>query len=89
MHRDLKPANILVSRTGEAKIAGFGMTRIWAAGRNHTLLVCTLWYRAPELLLGDARYTPAVDMWLFGLILVELAMGRACFRGTTEADQLA
>jgi len=49
MHRDLKPANILVTRTGEAKIADFGMTRVWVAGRNHTLLVRTLWYRAPGL----------------------------------------
>jgi len=88
MHRDLKPANILVKR-GEAKLADFGLARRWTAGRAYTLLVCTLWYRAPELLLGDEKYTPAVDMWSFGLILLELTASRACLPGASDDAQLA
>jgi len=88
MHRDLKPANILVSRAGEAKLADFGLARTWTPGRAYTLLVCTRWYRAPELLLLDQQYSQAVDVWALGLILIELATGRACLRGATDDDQL-
>ena len=44
----------------------------------------TLWYRAPELLLGDGVYGPAVDVWSAGCIFAELALREALFRGRDE-----
>lgn len=73
MHRDLKPQNILVSENGRAKLADFGQSRLWAPDRSFTLWVCTLWYRAPEMLLGHAAYGVAVDCWSLGCVLAEVA----------------
>lgn len=45
----------------------------------------TLWYRAPEILLGSKEYTEAADIWSLGCIFVEIATGgTAPFRGKSE-----
>ena len=64
MHRDLKPQNLLVDRKGTLKLADFGLARAFMIPvRSYTHEVVTLWYRAPEILLGQRTYAPAVDMW--------------------------
>lgn len=53
---------------GEIKLADFGLARLYQDDmqRPYTNRVITLWYRPPELLLGEERYGPAVDMWSTG-----------------------
>ena len=48
----------------------------------------TLWYRAPELLLGERRGSCAVDMWAVGCIFAEMVLNEVLFRGESEEDQL-
>ena len=59
LHRDLKSANILFNNSGDVKIADFGLARGLSnlPEANYTNKVATLWYRAPELLLGAKDYT--------------------------------
>ena len=51
--------------------------------------VVTIWYRAPELLLGTKFYSPAVDMWSAGLVLAELIQSSPCLQGDTPIEQLS
>jgi serine/threonine protein kinase len=84
IHRDLKPQNILVGRSG-LKIGDFGLARMFSLPiRNYTLDVITLWYRAPEILLGTHTYGKEVDMWSTGCIIAEMATGKATFPGDSE-----
>ena len=81
MHRDIKPANILIGLlTLSVRLADFGIAHpIGRPGRSYTLEVCTLPYRAPEILLGDSAYGPAIDVWSMALIHLELFEDkRAC-----------
>ncbi len=85
LHRDLKPANIMVTSGGQVKIGDLGLARIFYKPL-HSLysgdkVVVTIWYRAPELLLGSKHYTPAVDMWAVGCIFAELLSLRPIFKG--------
>ena len=92
IHRDLKPANVLVKKVPHGmvlKIADFGMTREALASGSMTPRVCTLWYRAPELLLGTTQYTTAVDIWSLGCICVELVDDVVAFAGTSDIDMLS
>jgi cyclin-dependent kinase 12/13 len=70
IHRDIKGANILINNKGEIKIADFGLARTHNPNpnvtKNYTNRVVTLWYRAPELLLGTKNYGPAIDIWSVG-----------------------
>lgn len=50
--------------------------------------VVTLWYRAPEVLLGSPRYSTPVDVWSTGTIFAELATKKPLFHGDSEIDQL-
>ena len=68
--------------------ADFGMAREYTA-KSLTPGVVTIWYRAPELLLGTKHYTPSVDMWSAGLILAELLFSVPCLTGETPLDQLS
>lgn len=50
--------------------------------------VVTLWYRAPEILLGTQTYAPPVDLWAVGTILVEMVTKRPLFPGDSEIDEI-
>lgn len=89
MHRDLKPQNLLVDRHGTLKLADFGLARAFMIPiRSYTHEVVTLWYRAPEILLGQRTYAPAVDMWSIGTIFVEMVTRRPLWPGDSEIDEL-
>jgi len=55
---------------------------------RYTNRVVTLWYRAPELLLGERNYGPAIDMWGAGCIMAEFWTRYPIMRGSSEAHQL-
>lgn len=88
VHRDIKPQNILIAKDGTLKLADFGLARIYDFNVLLTSTVVTLWYRAPEVLLGTTYATP-VDMWSCGCILAELFIRTPLFPGKYETDQLA
>eukprot|EP00826_Nyctotherus_ovalis_P059971 TRINITY_DN8386_c0_g2_i3.p1 TRINITY_DN8386_c0_g2~~TRINITY_DN8386_c0_g2_i3.p1 ORF type:complete len:276 (-),score=93.84 TRINITY_DN8386_c0_g2_i3:203-1006(-) len=88
-HRDLKTSNLLVDRKGDLKVCDFGLARRFADPlRPYTHMVVTLWYRAPELLLGSKVYTTGIDMWSVGCIFAELLMREPLFMGKNEQDQI-
>ncbi|XP_043482217.1 cyclin-dependent kinase 1 [Leptopilina heterotoma] len=89
LHRDLKPQNLLVDKSGVIKIADFGLGRAFGIPvRVYTHEVVTLWYRAPEILLGATRYSCAIDIWSIGCIFAEMATKKPLFQGDSEIDQL-
>lgn len=89
LHRDLKPQNLLISRSGELKLADFGLARAFGIPvRSYTHEVVTLWYRAPDVLMGSRKYSTPVDIWSCGCIMAEMINGKPLFPGSTESDQL-
>jgi cell division cycle 2-like protein len=89
IHRDLKTSNLLYSNRGEMKLCDFGMARQFGDPlRRYTQTVVTLWYRPPELLLGQEYYSTAVDMWSMGCVMAEILSREPLFRGKAELDQL-
>lgn len=86
LHRDIKGSNLLIDNNGVLKIADFGLATFYEPdqGQPLTSRVVTLWYRAPELLLGATEYGAAIDMWSSGCILAELFAGKPIMPGRTE-----
>ncbi|NWH68121.1 CDK2 kinase, partial [Geococcyx californianus] len=77
LHRDLKPQNLLINADGAIKLADFGLARAFGVPvRTYTHEVVTLWYRAPEILLGCKYYSTAVDIWSLGCIFAEMVGAR-------------
>lgn len=83
LHRDIKAANILISNQGLLKFADFGLARFFSKSRqlDYTNRVITIWYRPPELLLGETRYGPAVDVWSAACVCMEMFTKKAVFPG--------
>jgi negative regulator of the PHO system len=89
LHRDLKPQNLLINRRGELKLADFGLARAFGIPVNtFSNEVVTLWYRAPDVLLGSRAYDTSIDIWSAGCIMAEMFSGRPMFPGTTNEDQI-
>ncbi|KAI9308810.1 kinase-like domain-containing protein [Cunninghamella echinulata] len=85
LHRDLKPANVLLTSEGIVKTGDLGLARLFNKPLqplfNGDKVVVTIWYRAPELLLGARHYTKAIDMWAVGCIFGELLALKPIFKG--------
>ena len=89
LHRDLKPQNLLINSKGQLKLADFGLARAFGIPVNtFSNEVVTLWYRAPDVLLGSRTYNTSIDIWSAGCIMAEMYTGRPLFPGTTNEDQL-
>lgn len=89
LHRDLKPQNLLINREGNLKLGDFGLARAFGVPlRTYTHEVVTLWYRAPEILLGGRQYSTGVDMWSVGCIFAEMGTRKPLFPGDSEIDEI-
>lgn len=90
MHRDLKPGNILINpKSLKVKLADLGLSKsFYLPSRQATNQIQTLYYRAPEMMLGSCFYTPAIDIWSLGCILGEMYLMEPLFKSNSEIGQL-
>ena len=89
LHRDLKPQNLLINKDGNLKLGDFGLARAFGVPlRAYTHEIVTLWYRAPEVLLGGKQYSIGVDTWSIGCIFAEMCNRKPIFSGDSEIDQI-
>ncbi|KAL3513946.1 hypothetical protein ACH5RR_026663 [Cinchona calisaya] len=90
LHRDIKGSNLLIDKKGMLKIADFGLANYYNPDKKHSLTnrVVTLWYRAPELLLGATEYGVGIDLWSAGCLMAEMFVGRPILPGRTEVEQI-
>jgi len=88
-HRDCKPTNVLIDpQTLHVALCDFGSAKQLVEGEPNVSYICSRFYRAPELIVGNTAYSTAIDVWGFGCILAELLLGQPLFQGDSSVDQL-
>lgn len=89
IHRDIKPGNILINpNNGKLKLGDFGLARVLIENSDLSRNIQTLWYRCPEVILGDFSYGEGVDLWAIGCVLYEIKYKKILFSETNEIGQL-
>ena len=89
LHRDLKSENILITNDYKVKIGDFGLARGYGLPiSNFRNDVVSLWYRSPDILLGNESYETSVDLWSVGCIFAEMVNGTVFFQGYSEKEQI-
>ena len=87
LHRDIKNENLLISKDNKLKITDFGLERGYGIPiKNFRNDVVSLWYRTPDILLGNEEYERSVDMWSIGYIFVEMVNGNIIFKGFSKKE---
>jgi serine/threonine protein kinase len=87
VHGCLAPHYIRLTNRNEIKIAEFcAAHKIGEHEESNQIYV--LWYRAPEILLGQTQYLPATDIWAIGCIFAELVLEKPLLPGSSEVDEL-
>jgi serine/threonine protein kinase len=88
IHRDIKPQNMLVDEgAATLKIADFGLSCAVNDEEARSICVGSLWYRAPEKLLGEDWNAETMDIWAAGCVLMQMSVGLP-FCGYNDLDQL-
>ncbi|EFO62001.1 Kinase, CMGC GSK [Giardia lamblia P15] len=88
-HRDCKPTNVLIDPlTYRCVLCDFGSAKQLVPQENNVAYICSRFYRAPELVIGNQNYTCAIDIWSFGCIMAEILLGQPLFPGDSSIDQL-
>lgn len=87
-HRDIKPHNILVDSSNRVVICDFGSAKQLVKGEVNIAYICSRCYRAPELIFGCTQYSPQIDMWSTGCVIIEMINGEPPFIGDSQMDLL-
>ena len=88
-HRDIKPQNILLDpQTNRIYICDFGSAKLLKKDESNVSYICSRFYRAPELLLGNEYYTTSIDIWSFGCVMAELFKGKPLLRTENKDEQI-
>jgi glycogen synthase kinase 3 beta len=89
VHRDIKPQNILID-TGNHRLVmcDFGSAKKIKPGEKSVAYICSRYYRAPELILGQDKYGPTIDVWSIGCVMAEMFLGEPIFPGASSKDQM-
>lgn len=87
IHRDVSPHNLLLSRTGEVKLADFGLAdaNVHSTQLGDGMLGGKLGYLAPEIIRQQPS-TPSIDLFALGIVLWEMVCGRRLFQGRSDAE---
>ena len=87
-HRDIKPQNILVDiNTHRLVLCDFGSAKQLKTNENSVSYICSRYYRAPELILGEENYGCDIDIWSIGCVVAEMFLGEPLFCGKNSKDQ--